>query len=57
MYTLENYHIVPKPLQKPPPIWIAVSPDREQAGDSRRSSDASSRFACRGYHRALPPRR
>jgi alkanesulfonate monooxygenase SsuD/methylene tetrahydromethanopterin reductase-like flavin-dependent oxidoreductase (luciferase family) len=32
-YTLENYNIVPKPLQKPPPIWIAVSPDREQAGD------------------------
>lgn len=32
-YTLENYHIVPKPVQKPPPIWIAVSPDREQAGD------------------------
>ncbi len=32
-YTLENYHIVPKPVQKPPPIWIAVSPDREQVGD------------------------
>jgi alkanesulfonate monooxygenase SsuD/methylene tetrahydromethanopterin reductase-like flavin-dependent oxidoreductase (luciferase family) len=32
-YTLENYHIVPKPLQKPPPIWIAVSPDREHVGD------------------------
>jgi alkanesulfonate monooxygenase SsuD/methylene tetrahydromethanopterin reductase-like flavin-dependent oxidoreductase (luciferase family) len=32
-YTLENYDIVPKPVQKPPPIWIAVSPDREQAGD------------------------
>lgn len=32
-YTLENYNIVPKPVQKPPPIWIAVSPDREQAGD------------------------
>src|SRR5690606_10991984 len=32
-YTLENINIVPKPLQKPPPIWIAVSPEREQAGD------------------------
>src|SRR5581483_5842444 len=32
-YTLENYQIVPKPAQKPPPIWIAVSPDRAQAGD------------------------
>jgi alkanesulfonate monooxygenase SsuD/methylene tetrahydromethanopterin reductase-like flavin-dependent oxidoreductase (luciferase family) len=32
-YTLENYNIMPKPVQKPPPIWIAVSPDREQAGD------------------------
>lgn len=32
-YTLEDYNIVPKPAQKPPPIWIAVSPDREQAGD------------------------
>ena len=32
-YTLENYDIVPKPVQKPPPIWIAVSPEREQAGD------------------------
>ena len=32
-YTLENYNIVPKPVQKPPPIWIAVSPDREQVGD------------------------
>jgi alkanesulfonate monooxygenase SsuD/methylene tetrahydromethanopterin reductase-like flavin-dependent oxidoreductase (luciferase family) len=32
-YTLENYNIVPKPVQKPPPIWIAVSPDRDQAGD------------------------
>jgi alkanesulfonate monooxygenase SsuD/methylene tetrahydromethanopterin reductase-like flavin-dependent oxidoreductase (luciferase family) len=32
-YTLENYHIVPKPVQKPPPIWIAVSPEREQVGD------------------------
>ena len=32
-YTLENYNIVPKPAQKPVPIWIAVSPDREQVGD------------------------
>jgi len=32
-YTLENYNIMPKPVQKPPPIWIAVSPDREQVGD------------------------
>jgi alkanesulfonate monooxygenase SsuD/methylene tetrahydromethanopterin reductase-like flavin-dependent oxidoreductase (luciferase family) len=32
-YTLENYNIVPKPVQKPPPIWIAVSPEREHAGD------------------------
>ena len=32
-YTLENYNIVPKPVQKPPPIWIAVSPERDQVGD------------------------
>ena len=32
-YTLENYNILPKPVQKPPPIWIAVSPEREQVGD------------------------
>ncbi|HSA67912.1 MAG TPA: LLM class flavin-dependent oxidoreductase, partial [Methyloceanibacter sp.] len=32
-YTLENYDIVPKPVQKPPPIWIAVSPERKQVGD------------------------
>ena len=32
-YTLEDYNIVPKPVQKSPPIWIAVSPDREQVGD------------------------
>jgi alkanesulfonate monooxygenase SsuD/methylene tetrahydromethanopterin reductase-like flavin-dependent oxidoreductase (luciferase family) len=32
-YTLEGYQIVPKPVQKPPPIWIAVSPEREQVGD------------------------
>jgi alkanesulfonate monooxygenase SsuD/methylene tetrahydromethanopterin reductase-like flavin-dependent oxidoreductase (luciferase family) len=33
-YTLKNTNIVPKPAQKPPPIWIAVSPDREQVGDA-----------------------
>ena len=32
-YTLEDYNIMPKPVQKPPPIWIAVSPEREQVGD------------------------
>jgi alkanesulfonate monooxygenase SsuD/methylene tetrahydromethanopterin reductase-like flavin-dependent oxidoreductase (luciferase family) len=32
-YTLEAYNIVPKPVQKPPPIWIAVSPERDQVGD------------------------
>ena len=32
-YTLEGYNITPKPVQKPPPIWIAVSPEREQVGD------------------------
>ena len=32
-YTLEGYRIVPKPVQKPPPIWIAVSPERDQVGD------------------------
>jgi alkanesulfonate monooxygenase SsuD/methylene tetrahydromethanopterin reductase-like flavin-dependent oxidoreductase (luciferase family) len=32
-YTLEGCNIVPKPVQKPPPIWIAVSPEREQVGD------------------------
>jgi alkanesulfonate monooxygenase SsuD/methylene tetrahydromethanopterin reductase-like flavin-dependent oxidoreductase (luciferase family) len=32
-YTLEGYNIMPKPVQKPPPIWIAVSPEREQVGD------------------------
>jgi alkanesulfonate monooxygenase SsuD/methylene tetrahydromethanopterin reductase-like flavin-dependent oxidoreductase (luciferase family) len=31
-YTLEGYNIVPKPVQKPPPVWIAVSPDRDRAG-------------------------
>ena len=50
-YTLEDYNIVPKPVQKPPPIWIAVSPDREQVGDSsRRSSDAAGRRARRRLH-------
>ena len=32
-YTLEGYRIVPKPAQKPCPIWIAVSPDRVVVGD------------------------
>lgn len=32
-YTLENYNILPKPAQKMPPIWIAVSPERDQVGD------------------------
>ena len=32
-YTLEGYRIVPKPVQKPCPIWIAVSPDRAVVGD------------------------
>src|ERR1043166_2071954 len=32
-YTLDGYRIVPKPLQKPCPIWIAVSPDRAVVGD------------------------
>lgn len=32
-YTLERYKIVPKPVQKTPPIWIAVSPERERVGD------------------------
>jgi len=26
-------NVIPKPVQKPPPIWIAVSPEREQVGD------------------------
>lgn len=30
---LEGCNILPKPVQTPPPIWIAVSPDREQVGD------------------------
>jgi alkanesulfonate monooxygenase SsuD/methylene tetrahydromethanopterin reductase-like flavin-dependent oxidoreductase (luciferase family) len=32
-YTFEGYNIMPKPVQKPPPIWIAVSPEREKVGD------------------------
>jgi alkanesulfonate monooxygenase SsuD/methylene tetrahydromethanopterin reductase-like flavin-dependent oxidoreductase (luciferase family) len=32
-YTLEGYRIVPKPVQKPCPIWIAVTPDRTVVGD------------------------
>lgn len=32
-YTLEGYRIVPRPIQKSCPIWIAVSPDRAVVGD------------------------
>ena len=32
-YTLEGYRVVPKPVQKPCPIWIAVTPDRAVVGD------------------------
>jgi alkanesulfonate monooxygenase SsuD/methylene tetrahydromethanopterin reductase-like flavin-dependent oxidoreductase (luciferase family) len=32
-YKLDGYRIVPKPMQKPCPIWIAVSPDRRVVGD------------------------
>ena len=32
-YTLEGCRIVPRPIQKPCPIWIAVSPDRAVVGD------------------------
>jgi alkanesulfonate monooxygenase SsuD/methylene tetrahydromethanopterin reductase-like flavin-dependent oxidoreductase (luciferase family) len=32
-YNLEGFRIVPKPAQKPCPIWIAVSPDRRTVGD------------------------
>jgi alkanesulfonate monooxygenase SsuD/methylene tetrahydromethanopterin reductase-like flavin-dependent oxidoreductase (luciferase family) len=32
-YTLEGCQIVPKPVQKPLPIWVAVSPDRTRVGD------------------------
>lgn len=33
-YTLEGYNVLPKPVQKPLPIWIAVSPERGKVGDS-----------------------
>ncbi len=33
-YRLEQCRVVPKPAQKPCPIWIAVSPDREAVGDT-----------------------
>jgi alkanesulfonate monooxygenase SsuD/methylene tetrahydromethanopterin reductase-like flavin-dependent oxidoreductase (luciferase family) len=32
-YRLEGYQIVPKPVQKPCPIWIAVTPERAVVGD------------------------
>jgi coenzyme F420-dependent glucose-6-phosphate dehydrogenase len=32
-YKLEGYRLVPKPVQKPCPIWIAVTPDRAVVGD------------------------
>jgi alkanesulfonate monooxygenase SsuD/methylene tetrahydromethanopterin reductase-like flavin-dependent oxidoreductase (luciferase family) len=32
-YRLEEGRILPKPVQKPCPIWIAVSPDRAAVGD------------------------
>lgn len=32
-YTLEGYRIVPKPVQKPCPVWIAVTPDRAVVGE------------------------
>lgn len=32
-YKVEGYRLVPKPVQKPCPIWIAVSPDRAVVGD------------------------
>jgi alkanesulfonate monooxygenase SsuD/methylene tetrahydromethanopterin reductase-like flavin-dependent oxidoreductase (luciferase family) len=32
-YQLEGYRIVPKPVQNPCPIWIAVTPDRAVVGD------------------------
>jgi alkanesulfonate monooxygenase SsuD/methylene tetrahydromethanopterin reductase-like flavin-dependent oxidoreductase (luciferase family) len=32
-YKLEGYRIVPKPAQKPCPIWIAITPDRAVVGD------------------------
>jgi len=33
-YKLEAQNIVPKPVQQPCPIWIAVSPDRAAVGDA-----------------------
>ncbi|MBI4529773.1 MAG: LLM class flavin-dependent oxidoreductase [Deltaproteobacteria bacterium] len=32
-YTLEGCRVVPKPVQAPCPIWIAVTPDRAVVGD------------------------
>lgn len=32
-YTLQGYHITPKPLQNPCPIWIAVNPRRSLRDD------------------------
>jgi len=32
-YTLDGYNLVPKPIQKPCPIWIAVNPRRPLEGD------------------------
>jgi len=32
-YQLEGCRVVPQPTQKPPPIWIAVTPDRAVVGD------------------------
>jgi alkanesulfonate monooxygenase SsuD/methylene tetrahydromethanopterin reductase-like flavin-dependent oxidoreductase (luciferase family) len=33
-YKLEPQRIIPKPVQQPCPIWIAVSPDRAAVGDA-----------------------
>lgn len=33
-YVLEGYSIEPKPLQRPCPIWLAVSPERKVVGDA-----------------------
>ncbi len=32
-FSLDGYRIIPKPMQNPCPIWIAVSPDRALVGD------------------------
>jgi alkanesulfonate monooxygenase SsuD/methylene tetrahydromethanopterin reductase-like flavin-dependent oxidoreductase (luciferase family) len=32
-YTFQGHRVVPKPVQRPCPIWIAVSPDRAVVGD------------------------